>query len=332
MHILAGLHPLYHEATKHVYPPPPPSITFVSGFLAGSIQSILAAPLDALQVRYRSQEVAHARQYGNMWVYGAHKLSEIGLRGIFSGWALSFLKDSLGAALFFSSFETVKSQLFYWSIVPLYRVFPSLATPVQMPPDFEDDCDDEDGEMEQAITFSSSSVPIITPHYALEPTFLLLAGFTGAFMQQVIQYPLTLMQDVYFEKLGDIDGKAARHRHKPDPIATTIAHPFRHTSNLIQRSKISMRYHSEAYLDLYKRCAKRAMTRYDPDASSNSNSVPGGGGSWRRFLFRGFMGNTLRQLPSTSAGLIIFELVRRKYGVLAEPIFVRNDGYDIFLI
>lgn len=268
-----------------------------------------------------------------MWVYGGHKLSEIGLRGIFSGWGLSFLKDSLGAALFFCSFETVKSQLFYWSIVPLYRVFPAVATPVQLDfdDDYYDDDDDDDDNNDEPIRFSSPSLPTITPHYALEPTFLFLAGFTAAFTQQLIQYPLTLMQDIYFEKLGDIDNKAARHRHHPDPLSTTISHPLRHAANILHRSKISMRYHSAAYVGLYKRCAKRAMERYDPD-TNNSNRVPGGGGSWRRLLFRGFLGNTVRQVPSTSAGLIIFELVRRKYGVLAEPVFVRNDGFDIFLV
>ena len=37
------------------------------------------------------------------------------------------------------------------------------------------------------------------------------------------------------------------------------------------------------------------------------------------------------QVPSTSAGLIIFELVRRKYGMGGEPVRINRDGYDILL-
>jgi hypothetical protein len=50
-----------------------------------------------------------------------------------------------------------------------------------------------------------------------------------------------------------------------------------------------------------------------------------------RWLYRGFWWNTIRQVPSTSAGLIIFELIRRKYGFGAEEVRITKDGYDILL-
>jgi len=50
----------------------------------------------------------------------------------------------------------------------------------------------------------------------------------------------------------------------------------------------------------------------------------------RRWLYRGFWWNTIRQVPSTSAGLIIFELFRRKYG-LTDQVRINRDGYDILL-
>ncbi|KAJ6171625.1 hypothetical protein N7470_000692 [Penicillium chermesinum] len=104
---------------KRVWPPAPPSITFMAGFAAGTIQSIVAAPLDALQVRLQTSEMLKGH-YRSMWHYGHHKLKQIGLRGVFAGWSLSFLRDSFGYAVFFSSFEYVKSQAYYSFITWYY--------------------------------------------------------------------------------------------------------------------------------------------------------------------------------------------------------------------
>ena len=41
--------------------------------------------------------------------------------------------------------------------------------------------------------------------------------------------------------------------------------------------------------------------------------------------------NTIKQVPSTSAGLVVFELVRRRYGNEAEAVKIKKDGYDILL-
>jgi hypothetical protein len=54
-------------------------------------------------------------------------------------------------------------------------------------------------------------------------------------------------------------------------------------------------------------------------------------GGWRSWLYRGFILNTMKQVPSTSAGLIVFELVRRKYGSQIEAVRIEKDGYDILL-
>ena len=41
---------------------------------------------------------------------------------------------------------------------------------------------------------------------------------------------------------------------------------------------------------------------------------------------------TLRQVPSTSAGLIVFEILRRKYALDEEEVRIHKDGYDILLV
>ncbi|KAI5286999.1 hypothetical protein KEM54_006316 [Ascosphaera aggregata] len=275
----------FHEPTKlkRAYPPPPSSHTLTAGFVAGFVQSIVAAPLDALQVRFETHEVLEGH-YENMWDYGKNKLKEIGARGIFSGWALTMFKDSFGAALFFCSFETIKSQ-WYYSFVTKY--YSSLNAPgVQRKvTDAQSQSESEGG----------GGIPSIHPHYAIEPLFLTLAGAAASLTSQVIHYPLGIIQDVYYERLERIDKQASK------------AHGS---------WKKMMKHHQEAYRELYTRCKYRA-SQY---------------GGWRSFLYGGFWANIIKAVPSTSAGLIIFELVRRKYGIDTEPVLIKNEGYNVLLV
>ncbi|PGG97112.1 hypothetical protein AJ79_09340 [Helicocarpus griseus UAMH5409] len=276
LQILGSLHEPTLQATKRIYPPPGPSLTFTAGFAAGGIQSVIAAPLDALQVRFNTNDMIKG-QYRNVWQYGKHKLHEIGVRGIFSGWGLSFLKDAFGSALFFGMFETIKAQGYY-SFVTYY--YGSL----------------QPHRVEKLSTSSDTTrgeIPTIRPHYAMEPCFLMLAGLTASLAQQLVQHPLTVAQNVYYERLEHIDAMA----------------------KLDHSGRKMMKHHYQAYVELFRRCQRRALRA----------------GGWRRWLFRGFIWGAVRQVPSTSAGLVIFELVRRKYGVDAETVHIRQDGYDIIL-
>jgi len=69
------------------------------------------------------------------------------------------------------------------------------------------------------------------------------------------------------------------------------------------------------YRDTYRKCLTRARRA----------------GSWRRWLYRGFLVNTIKQIPSTSAGMVIFELVRRRYGSETEAVRIEKDGYNLLL-
>jgi hypothetical protein len=88
---LAGLHEPSGQRTKRVYPPPGFGACFGAGFVAGSVQSIVAAPLDALVVRFNVAEMLEGG-YKSIYHYSKHKLGEIGVAGVFSGYTLSFLK------------------------------------------------------------------------------------------------------------------------------------------------------------------------------------------------------------------------------------------------
>ncbi|KAG6037073.1 hypothetical protein E4U40_006850 [Claviceps sp. LM458 group G5] len=295
LQILGHLHEGSSKATRRVYPPPSPQHTFAAGFLAGGIQSVLAAPLDALQARYDHHDLM-PRDGGSrprsMWSFGAEKLREIGLRGIFAGWGLSFAKDSLGSAVFFSMFEYVKAQGYYRFVTWYYgglgqEIVDFLA--LKRPADQD----------------HHSKVTVIRPHYAIEPMFLFAAGFSASFAQQLLLHPLTHFQLKHWDHLEDLDEKAARYR------AARAANPERP-----RRSWRMLRAYYHAYQETRAGCAAEAAAEKQ---------------SLTRWLYRGFWWNTIRQVPSTSAGLIIFELIRRKYGYGAEEIRITKDGYDILL-
>ncbi|KAJ5693324.1 Mitochondrial substrate/solute carrier [Penicillium macrosclerotiorum] len=256
LQVLGALHEPVSQGAKRVWPPAPPSATFTAGFAAGTIQSIVAAPLDALQVRLQTSDMLEG-QYRSMWHYGHHKLKQIGLRGVFAGWSLSFLRDSLGYAVFFSAFEYIKSQAYYSFITQYYGGLHV-----------------DHLEMLPSPGSSDRGVPLIKPHYALEPCFLMMAGVVASVAQQAIQHPLSRIQDLHLGRLEYLD----------------------HQASLDHSRKQMMRLYYHAYQETWKRCRRKATRA----------------GGWRAWLFRGFAGSALRQVPSTSAGLVIFELVRRR--------------------
>ncbi|KAK3320266.1 mitochondrial carrier domain-containing protein [Cercophora scortea] len=319
LQILGRLHPESALASKRVYPPPAPLETFTAGFLAGSIQSVVAAPLDAVQARYDLTTSAAAGMTGSgnpvpaghaatpapaasekpktMWAFSAAKLREIGPRGIFAGWGLSFLKDSMGSAVFFTMFEYVKAQGYYnfvtWyygalsedTIVLLSRRRPTTTT---------------------SADASSNKMPtVIKPHYAIEPAFLLMAGIGASVAQQTILHPLSHIQVEHWERLEALDLQAQKYRQSPHDKKLTSPSRWR-----------MMRAYYHAYQTTWAACTA--------EASAAKLTM-------RQWLYRGFWWNTIRQVPGTSAGLIIFELVRRKYGLGGDQVRINKDGYDILL-
>ncbi|KAH7309558.1 mitochondrial carrier domain-containing protein [Stachybotrys elegans] len=291
LQILGRLHEDSAKASKRIYPPPSPSHTFTAGLMAGALQSFVAAPLDAIQARFDHRDLINeGGRPRSMWSFSAEKLRDIGLRGIFAGWGLSLTKDSLGSAIFFSTFEYVKAQGYYGFVTWYYGglaqdIVDTLAMKRPTPREKRND------------------FAIIRPHYAIEPAFLLMAGISASFAQQLVLHPLTHFQVKHWDHLEDLDAKAARMRLPRSPDR-----PHRRWRML--------RAYYHAYQETWAGCAA--------EAASEGQGVA-------RWLYRGFWWNAIRQVPSTSAGLIIFELIRRKYGFGAEEVRISKDGYDILL-
>lgn len=323
LQVLARLHPESGLASKRVYPPPGPGQTFAAGLVAGAIQSVVAAPLDAVQARYDflGGSAAGMRGSGNpatgtngggigserpksIWAFSAAKLREIGLRGIFAGWGLSLAKDSLGSAVFFSVFEYLKAQGYYGFVTWYYGSLGEdaivLLSRKRPAPE-----DGRQGRLEKTPAMPS----IIRPHYAIEPAFLLLAGMGASIAQQTVLHPLSHVQAEHWERLEGLDAQARKlKRHAAgaaDPPDSSGASRWR-----------MFRAYRDAYRITWAECVAEAK-------AANLGM--------RQWLYRGFWWNTIRQVPSTSAGLIIFELVRRKYGLSGDQVRISRDGYDIVL-
>ena len=260
-----------------MYPPPPVHSTFAAGFAAGSVSSVIAAPLDALAVRFKTSEVLSDR-YKTMWQYGYNKLHEIGPRGVFAGWGLAFVKDSFGYGIFFATFEYMKAQAYYGFISKYYGDLKAKSLRPLLKPKHLDD---------------TGPMDLIRPHWALAPIFLLLAGIVASVFQQVIQHPATIIQNDHIKLLDYLDRQAQ-----------------------VDQSRAAMfRAYYTVYRETYQQC--RVYSRR--------------AGGWQRWLYKGFLANTIKQVPSTSAGLVIFELVRRKYGDGLDAVVIETDGHDILL-
>ena len=276
LQVLGAVHHPSAEPTKRIYPPPPIGSTFMAGLMAGTVQSIVAAPLDALQIRFKTTDMLEGR-YRNMWEYGVHKLRDLGFRSVFTGWSLSLVKDSLGFGAFFATFEYVKAQSFYAFVTRYYGGLDVLPN---------DDLYTRGPDGNRGVT-------TIRPHYALEPSFLMLAGISASLAQQTIQYPLAMIQDVHYTRFDSLD-------------------------TMLKNSRVRLKL-LENYGNAYRNTLR--------ECSSSATQV----GGWRKWLYKGFWTNTVRQLPSISAGLVIFELVRRRYATEAEAVRIEKDGYDILL-
>ncbi|KAG2160549.1 hypothetical protein D6C86_01102 [Aureobasidium pullulans] len=274
---------LYYEPASHsskrIYPPAPFSLTFAAGFSAGAFQSVIAAPLDALTIRFKTTDLTQGT-YKNMWDYASRKLQAIGARGAFAGWGLSFVKDAFGYGLFFGTFEYVKSQLFYEYVSHWYSRYGLLSMFHKHQIDLQRITDQEDR-------------PVIKPHYLMEPSFILLAGATASVLQQVVAHPLTRIQELHFQRLATLDELL---QTRPGRLDT-------------------MQLYARAYQKTWIQAGKRATKS----------------GGWLRWLYQDFWMTTLRQVPSTSAGLIMFEIFRRKYGMGEDAVKIPKDEYDILL-
>lgn len=103
--------------------------------------------------------------------------------------------------------------------------------------------------------------PVIKPHYALEPGFLMLAGVAASVTQQSVLYPLGKVQTLHYERLEWLDQQA----EKPKQLQS--------------RGRMLWAYY-HAYQQTWQQCKLRAASM----------------GGMRKWLFKDFWFTTIRNV------------------------------------
>ncbi|KAG0295632.1 hypothetical protein BGZ97_004779, partial [Linnemannia gamsii] len=275
---LPVFHPAFTYQKSRTFPPPPFPAVFMAGALAGAAQSLVAAPMDSLKVKFQVQDLAHGGKHKSMASFAVTTLKEMGLKTVYRGFALTLVKDSLACGLFFGVFEWVKQQGYYYFIDELYGIR-------------------EDMELLKAKALNELSVvpgpPPPTapsdiasrPYFLLEPTFVLLAGAAAAVAYQAVDYPLEQVKSIFYAKEAALQAETLRNA----PAAHT-----QHLNSSSMRSGTSIS--SQLYSMTWRECQAQAQTS----------------GGWRRFLFASFGSTAIRAVPAASVGFLVFELMKRK--------------------
>ncbi|OBA24089.1 mitochondrial carrier protein [Metschnikowia bicuspidata var. bicuspidata NRRL YB-4993] len=245
-----------------------PVDTWRAGFLAGAMQSLAAAPIDAIYSRLTTAEMLSGK-HENLWKYGAHKLKEIGLVGVFAGYAFSIVKESFGFAFYFLTFELIKTRGYNltYRVISTYRNFKVT--------------------LRDKLSFLSSLEPKVNSAQIkkeqsrltkiLKSSFVLLAGASAAFSLLAVQYPLTKVQKIHYNRLEALD------------IYSSSVHPLK------KRPFVKVYWNS--YLDTFQQVMKNKQTSRM---------------SWFQLAYKGFARNALTTIPATSVGLLIFEIMRTR--------------------
>ncbi|CEP22117.1 YMC3 [Cyberlindnera jadinii] len=170
---------------------PSPIDTFRAGFVAGTFQSIAAAPIDAIYARSTANELLKGK-HENLWRFGFEKLREVGFSGVFAGYGLSFIKESISFAIYFSTFETIKNQVYRYtrdSMISYYYYKEKV-----LKASFALTRDEYEAMLKEQGQFRF-----------LKTSFVFIAGITASLALHLVQYPIAKIQTIHLQRLEAFD-------------------------------------------------------------------------------------------------------------------------------
>ncbi|CAR30830.1 ZYRO0E03344p [Zygosaccharomyces rouxii] len=262
-----------------------------SGLLAGAAQALVSSPIDAIYTRSSTSELlSSAQKYDNLWLYGRDKLKEIGLIGCFGGYGITLFKESLGFAVYFTTFELIKGQLCQSLINTIkhydqlkYTIRNTKLTDILL------------RRSPQPHEFEKAPMKSMSPQEEkwFQRTFTFGGGVTAAFLLQVVQFPFSKIQKVHLSRLEafDIYNRTLFKNAEAAPVTTTPP-----SMKIRVRSPNSRRLHIyyNSYMDTFEHILF---------IHKNTNSL-------LKWLYKGFMRNTLAIIPGTTAGLLLLDYMR----------------------
>ena len=156
-------------------------------------------------------------------------MKEIGLVGVFAGYSFSLIKESIGFAFYFSTFETIKTQ--GYSIT--YKIFKFFRDQEEMIKSklqslFNWDDVKVDEKMQRLERYRLERL--------LKTSFILIAGASAAFALLAVQYPLTKVQKIHLSRLEALDIYSASTR-KEKPFIKLYYNSYIDTFNQVLRMK-----------------------------------------------------------------------------------------------
>lgn len=262
-----------------------------SGFVAGAMQALVSTPIDAIYARSSTSEfLSVAKKYDNLWLYGLDKLKEIGMIGCFGGFGLALVKESLGFAVYFTTFEIVKGQMCAWfkNIVRHYAEVKYVINNTRL-----------------TDLLPSKTLPPATPKTKMEflsqkeekwlnRAFIFVGGVTAAFLLQVVQYPFKKIQKIHQSRLEAFD-IVTRSLRSQAAAAPTLTKATKIWVSAPASRRLHIYYNS--YLDTFE---------HVHFIHKSTNSLV-------RWLYKGFTRNTLAIIPGTTAGLLMLDYMRNSF-------------------
>ncbi|KAJ1898091.1 hypothetical protein LPJ66_002967 [Kickxella alabastrina] len=289
---------------------------FIAGAIAGLAQSVVATPLDSLRIRFEVEDMVNGR-YHSWWGFVKNQLSDAGWKGLYRGLKLTMAKDVAGYAGFFGLFELIKNET-----IDLYRDLVQVACTADIIKSNSDisrltrarvaelrgllDREPERIEGQGWIIRNHVVVlpVLLLPPVLGKPACILFAGAIAAVAYQAVDYPLEQFRALLYSEVAS-----------GEVMQQTVARRFPYNnsaSNGIEKSLPNTRPQGRIlaqvtpYRAAWKSLVDTAVREYPhPVQSSIYKTILA-----MRYLYRGWLGVSLRSIPAASAGLVIYEMLK----------------------
>lgn len=286
---------------------------FKAGFIAGCFQSIFAAPIDTIYTRASISELL-LKKHDNLWQYGIYKLRNVGIRGVTAGFYLSFIKESIGFAFYFSTFEFIKNQCLHYTIAVIdslnkvqYNYFSYFNSKKSEDP--------PSSIYDRKRTFK-----------IIKSTFILFGGACAATVLQLIQFPISKIQNVHLSRLESLDYYNISVPERRTPTYNPIYHSkfindenlpkflmrnrtFSNTIGNANKGFFLAKYWvkrlvvTNPYLSTYYRSYLQTFEMIKLMKEKKKLT-------WIQWLYKGFTRYLATTAPATGIGLLAFEIMR----------------------
>ncbi|KAJ2786781.1 hypothetical protein GGI15_001236 [Coemansia interrupta] len=310
----------YTISSRETLPWHPP---FIAGAIAGLAQSVVATPLDSLRVRFEVEDMVSGR-YHSWWGFVKSQIVDSGWSGLYRGLKLTMVKDVAGYAGFFGLFEWIKNET-----IDLYRDLVRVACTADIigsnSPEIDRLTRARVAELRRLISSEPECIEgqgwIIRNHVVILPVLLLppvlgkpacvlFAGAIAALAYQAVDYPLEQFRALLYSEAasGEVMQLAVA-RHFPynsggrgdnfvTASVTKVPAPVRRSGRAVAQIT--------PYKTAWKTLVDTAVREYPHPVQSNI---------WKRilavrYLYRGWLGVSLRSIPAASVGLVVYELLK----------------------